>query len=88
MRLFLYDTKSSTPLLEIENAVSYTADLVKVDDGTIYNSFPEDVEISSLPDCSETLRADWRRAHLSQEERINELEALMAGFLFGGGEEV
>ena len=37
-------------------------------------------------DCSETLRADWRRDHPSAEERMEELEALVAGLLFGGGE--
>lgn len=75
---------SGAPLLAIENAVSYTADRAVTADGDIYGPFGEDCELSSLPDCSEALRARWRREHPSAEERVEELEALVARLLFGG----
>lgn len=87
MTLYLYKTGTNTPVLTIENVVSYTAGKAVTEDGTIYGPFAEDCELSSLPDCSETLRADWRRGHPSQEDRMEELEALVAGLLFGGGDE-
>ena len=44
----------------------------------VYGPFAEDCELSSKPDCSETLRADWRRDHPSQEQRMEELKAISA----------
>ena len=67
MNLYLYKTGTSTPVLTIENAVSYTADQAVTEDGGVYGPFAEDVELSSLPDCSETLRADWRRQHCLED---------------------
>lgn len=84
MKLYLYRIGSTVPAFEIKDAVSYTADRVKAADGTIYGPFAEHCELSSLPDCSETLRADWRVAFPSQETRLEELEALVAELLFGG----
>lgn len=84
MNLYLYKTGELTPVLEMENVISYTADQVAMADGGIYGPFAEDCELSSLPDCSETLRADWRAAYPSQESRLEELEALVAELLFGG----
>lgn len=84
MTLYLYKTGTNVPVLAIENAVSYTDNQAAAEDGTVYGPFAEDVELSSLPDCSEALRARWRREHPSAEERVEELEALMAELLFGG----
>ena len=84
MTLYLYRTGSNIPLLSIENAASYTAEQVLEWDGTVYGSFAEDCELSSRPDCSETLRAKWRKANPSQEDRVAELEGLVVGLLFGG----
>lgn len=84
MDLYLYKIGTSVPLLTMENVVSYTADKAVAEDGTIYGPFAEDVELSSKSDCSEALRANWRREYPPQEQRINELEALMAEVLFGG----
>ena len=84
MTLFLYDTAANAVLLEIKNAASYTDNQVVTADGTVYAPLTEHVELSSLPDCSETLRADWREANPTQETRIEELEALVASLLFGG----
>lgn len=67
MNLYLYKTGTSTPVLTIENAVSYTADQAVTEDGGVYGPFAEDVELSSLPDCSETLRAQWRREHCLED---------------------
>lgn len=83
MTLYLYKASTSNPVLRIRNAVSYTDNQVLTDDGTIYGPFAPDVEISSLSDCSEALRAAWRAAHPSAEQRVNELEDLVAELLFG-----
>ena len=84
MTLFLYDTATKVVLQEIEHVASYTDNRVVTEDGTVYAPLADHVELSSLPDCSETLRADWREANPSQKTRIEELEALVAELLFGG----
>lgn len=63
MNLYLYKTGTTVPVLTIENAVSYTDNRATTEDGSIYGPFAEDVELSSLEDCSEALRAKWRREH-------------------------
>lgn len=63
MNLYLYKTGTTTPVLTIENVVSYTDNQAVTEDGSIYGPFAEDVELSSLEDCSEALRAKWRREH-------------------------
>lgn len=84
MRLFLYKVGEGTPMRTIENVQRYTADSVTTEDGTIYEPLAEGYELSSLPDCSETLRADWREAHPDAEQRVEDLEELLALLLFGG----
>ncbi len=84
MTLYLYKTGTNAPAMTIENVTSYTDNEARTEKGAVYGPFESDVELSSLPDCSEALRSAWRRAHPSQEERMEELEALMAGLLFGG----
>ena len=73
MDLYIYKTGTKKTVLTIEDVISYTADKVVTEEG-VCAPFAEDVEFSSLPDCSETLRADWRRAHPSQEERLDALD--------------
>ena len=63
MDLYLYKTGTSTPVLTIENVVSYTDNQAVTEDGAVYGPFAEGCELSSLEDCSETLRAKWRREH-------------------------
>lgn len=63
MNLYLYKTGTSIPVLTIENAVSYTDNQAVTEEGCVYGPFAEDVELSSLEDCSEALRAKWRREH-------------------------
>ena len=84
MNLYLYKMGTNTPILVMENAVSYTNNEVKTADGGVYGPFAEGYELSSKPDCTEILRANWRQEHPSAEERMEELEALVAGLLFGG----
>ena len=86
MTLYVYKTGTNVPVLTIENVASYTDNRAVTEDGGVYGPFAGDCELSDLPDCSETLRADWRRDHPGPEERMEELEALVAGLLFGGGE--
>ena len=63
MNLYLYKLGTAVPALAIENAASYTADRAITEDGTVYGPFEEGYELSGLEDCSETLRAKWRREH-------------------------
>ena len=49
-----------------------------------YRPLAEGYELSGKADCSETLRADYRAAHPTQETRLEELETLVAALLFGG----
>lgn len=74
MILYLYKIGTSSPILTIEDAASYTDSQAATENGTVYGPFASDCELSSLPDCSETLRADWRRAHLEDGDRIGALE--------------
>ena len=67
MTLYVYKTGTAVPVLTIENAVSYTDSRAETADGGVYGPFAGDCELSSLPDCSETLRADWRRAHCLED---------------------
>lgn len=84
MKLYLYDTGSKAVLLELEDVTFYTDNRVVTADGAVYSPLAENCELSSLPDCSETLRADWRQDNPSAVARIEELEALVAALLFGG----
>ena len=81
MILYLYKLGTNTPALTIEDARSYTADSVAAEDGAVYRPLAEDYELSGK---AETLRADYRAAHPTQEIRLEELEELVAALLFGG----
>ncbi len=63
MTLYLYKTGTNTPAMTIENVTSYTDNEARTEEGAVYGPFAGDVELSSKPDCSEALRAEWRRAH-------------------------
>lgn len=67
MDLYLYKTGNMVPVLTIENVVSYTDDRAETEAGAVYGPFDPSCEMSSLPDCSETLRADWRREHCLED---------------------
>lgn len=85
MTLYLYRVGEARPMLTLENVLSYTDKEVLTADGGIYAPVAADCELSAAPDCSGTLRADWRRENPSAEARIEGLEDLMAELLFGGG---
>ena len=80
MTLYLYKIGTEKPVLTVENAQSYTADSVTAADGTLYEPLAENYELSGKADCSETLRADYRAAHPTQETRLE------AALMFGGEE--
>ena len=84
MTLYVYRIGAAVPLLTLEQVRSYTDASVATESGEVYGPFAEDCEFSSLPDCSETLRAGWRAANPSTVTRIEELETLVAELLFGG----
>ena len=84
MTLYFYEIGTDQPVLTLENARSYTADSVTVEDRVIYGPLAEGYELSGKADCSETLRADYRAAHPTQETRLEELEELVAALMFGG----
>lgn len=84
MTLYFYKIGTDTPALTIENVRSYTADSILAADGAVYAPLAEGYELSGKADCSETLRADWRKRCPSQETRLEELEELVAALLFGG----
>lgn len=84
MTLYVYKIGTNIPVLTVENAQSYTADSVTAADGAVYKPLAEDYELSGKADCSETLRANYRATHPTQETRLEELEELVAALMFGG----
>lgn len=98
MDLYLYKIGTTTPVLTIKNVTSYTDNSVEGEgspdlDGEpsghcTYSPLAKGYELSSKPDCSETLRAAYREAHPSPEVWREEMEAMMAIALYGGGGEV
>lgn len=79
MTLYLYRVGDKQAALTIENVQSYTFDSVTAleADGTFatYAPLTDDCELSSKEDCSETLRADWRKANPGTEHQVNDLVA-------------
>ena len=84
MTLYLYRVGTPIPVLTMEQVTGYTANSVETEDGSVYSPLADDCELSSLADCSETLREAWRESHPSDETRIEELETLVAALLYGG----
>lgn len=78
MTLYLYKIGANVPVLTIEHVVSYTDSRAETEEGAVYGPFAEDVELSSRPDCFETLRADWRREHPENGDRLGALEKEIA----------
>lgn len=83
MTLYLYRTGTAEPVRRFDRVRSYTDGKV-VTDGGVYAPLAEDCELSSLPDCSETLRAAYRARNPGLEARLMELEDLLAELLYGG----
>lgn len=87
MKVYLYRIGETIPLQRIENVRFYTDRCIVTEDGTVYEPLADNVELSSKEDCSEALRADWREDHPTAEQRVDELESLIAEMLFGGESE-
>lgn len=83
MKLYLYDTESKRVLMELEDVISYSDNQVITKKGRV-SPLADYCELSAVPDCSETLRAAWRRNEPSDKERLDEIEYLLAKLLFGG----
>lgn len=83
MTLYLYRIGTSVPVMSLEDVESYTSSRIVMEDGSVCSPLAEDCELSSLPDCSETLRGKWRTENPSNEERVEELETLVVELLFG-----
>lgn len=83
MKLYVYDTGSGNILLELDGVRSYTDMEVATESG-IYGPLAESCELSQTKDCTETLRANWRTVNPSMESRLEDMESLLAGLLFGG----
>lgn len=84
MNLYLYRQGEAIPLLEIQDVADYTADAVVTESGETYGPLAADCELSSVPECTETLRANWRKRCPATETRLEELEELVAELMFGG----
>lgn len=70
MDLYVYRKGTSEPFDLVENVASYTDSTVITADGVVYEPFADWVELSSVPDCSEALRADWRMTHIEPQEQL------------------
>ena len=79
MTLYLYKIGTSVQTLTLRNVQGYTADSVTALDEhgeiVIFAPLIDGYELSSKPDCSETLRQAWRTAHPDAEARLGALEA-------------
>lgn len=81
MTLHLYRIGTEVPVLTIENVQNYTADSVTAKNAEgnpiVYSPLAADCELSSKADCSETLRAAWRKSP-TQLDRIEAQTAYTA----------
>ena len=84
MTLYLYKIGTTVPVLTLKDVMSYTNQRVTAADGTVYAPLAGDCELSLTADCTGTLRADWQAENPTSESRIEEMEMLLAGLLFGG----
>ena len=90
MTLYLYRIGTEVPILTIENVQNYTADSVTAKNAEgnpiVYSPLAADCELSSKADCSETLRADWRKSptQLDRIESQTTYTAMMTDTLMEG----
>lgn len=90
MTLYLYRIGTEVPVLTIENVQNYTADSVTAKNAEgnpiVYSPLAADCELSSKADCSETLRADWRKSptQLDRIEAQTTYTAMMTDTLLEG----
>lgn len=90
MTLYLYRIGTEVPILTIENVQNYTADSVTAKNAEgnpiVYSPLAADCELSSKADCSETLRAAWRKSptQLDRIEAQTAYTAMMTDTLLEG----
>ena len=90
MTLYLYKIGSRSLVLTIENVQGYTADSVTAKNAEgnpiVYSPLAADCELRSKADCSETLRADWRKSptQLDRIEAQTTYTAMMTDTLMEG----
>ena len=90
MTHYLYRIGTEVPILTIENVQNYTADSVTAKNAEgnpiVYSPLAADCELSSKADCSETLRADWRKSptQLDRIESQTTYTAMMTDTLMEG----
>lgn len=90
MTLYLYRIGTEVPILTIENVQNYTADSVTAKNAEgnpiVYSPLAADCELSSKADCSEALRADWRKSptQLDRIEAQTTYTAMMTDTLMEG----
>ena len=69
--------------MELDGVIAWTDSSVTTESG-VYSPLAENLELSETADCTGTLRADYRSANPTAEQRLEDLETLMAELLFGG----
>ena len=90
MTLYLYRIGTEVPILTIENVQNYTADSVTAKNAEgnpiVYSPLAADCELSSKADCSEALRAAWRKSptQLDRIEAQTTYTAMMTDTLLEG----
>lgn len=90
MTLYLYRIGTEVPVLTIENVQNYTADSVTAKNAEgnpiVYSPLAADCELSSKADCSEALRAAWRKSptQLDRIEAQTTYTAMMTDTLLEG----
>lgn len=90
MTLYLYRIGTEVPILTIENVQNYTADSVTAKNAEgnpiVYSPLAADCELSSKADCSEALRAAWRKSptQLDRIEAQTTYTAMMTDTLMEG----
>lgn len=90
MTLYLYRIGTEVPVLTIENVQNYTADSVTAKNAegnpVVYSPLAADCELSSKADCSEALRAAWRKSptQLDRIEAQTTYTAMMTDTLLEG----
>lgn len=83
MKLYGYDRDTKEILMELDGVTGWTDNSVTTEDA-VYSPLADNLELSETPDCAGTLRADYRGANPAAEQRLEDLESLMAELLFGG----
>ena len=83
MKLYAYDRETKELLMELDGVTAWT-DTSVTTEGGVYSPLADNLDLSKTADCAATLRAYYRGSNPAPEQRLEDLEALMAELLFGG----